>query len=518
MAAVLWTAAVAAAVSVTIWAVLVFARWWKLWKIINKIPGPPAYPLVGNALQFKPGAVAFFSQLMDWSLSYTRNNVPVFRLWLGVTPTVGLIQAETLEVLFSSSKHIEKSFVYDFLHPWLGTGLLTSKGDKWKTRRRLITPTFHFKILSDFLHEFNDQSEVMVRKLDEMAGTGEEFDVFPFITLCALDIICGTAMGKSLNAQENTDSDYVRAIYRISDLIQVRQKSPWYWSDPVYKSFGPGREFEETLRILHDFTRSVIKERSEQFQKQLESQSQEAFDIVEDPDKPVAIGGRKRLAFLDMLLYASVGETKLTMEDIQEEVDTFMFEGHDTTAAAANWAIFLIGSHPEVQRKVHEEMDRVMSDPGQKPTMDDLREMKYLECCIKEALRLYPSVPFFARTLSEDCIIGGYEVPKGVTAIVPTYNVHRDPNHWPDAEKFDPERFFPENSAGRHPYAYIPFSAGSRNCIGQRFALMEEKAILSSIFRHFRIETTQQRDDLKPLGELILRPESGVKIKLFRRE
>ncbi|XP_066264990.1 cytochrome P450 4V2-like isoform X1 [Branchiostoma lanceolatum] len=518
MAAVLWTAAVAAAVSVTIWAVLVFARWWKLWKIINKIPGPPAYPLVGNALQFKPGAVDFFHQASYLIIAPWQLVSPVTRLWLGITPVAITCSPETAEVLFSSSKHIEKSFVYDFLHPWLGTGLLTSKGDKWKTRRRLITPTFHFKILSDFLHEFNDQSEVMVRKLDEMAGTGEEFDVFPFITLCALDIICGTAMGKSLNAQENTDSDYVRAIYRISDLIQVRQKSPWYWSDPVYKSFGPGREFEETLRILHDFTRSVIKERSEQFQKQLESQSQEAFDIVEDPDKPVAIGGRKRLAFLDMLLYASVGETKLTMEDIQEEVDTFMFEGHDTTAAAANWAIFLIGSHPEVQRKVHEEMDRVMSDPGQKPTMDDLREMKYLECCIKEALRLYPSVPFFARTLSEDCIIGGYEVPKGVTAIVPTYNVHRDPNHWPDAEKFDPERFFPENSAGRHPYAYIPFSAGSRNCIGQRFALMEEKAILSSIFRHFRIETTQQRDDLKPLGELILRPESGVKIKLFRRE
>ncbi|XP_078582430.1 cytochrome P450 4V2-like isoform X3 [Branchiostoma floridae x Branchiostoma japonicum] len=518
MAAVLWTAAVAVAVSVTIWAIFAFARWWKLWTIINKIPGPPAYPLVGNALEFKPGAVAFFSQLTNWAQAYLHDNAAMFRLWIGPQATIGLLQVETLQVLFSSSKHIEKSFVYDFLHPWLGTGLLTSAGDKWKTRRRLITPTFHFKILGDFLHEFNDQSEIMVRKLEEMAGTGEEFDVFPFITLCALDIICGTAMGQSLNAQENTDSDYVRAIYRISDLIQVRQKSPWYWSDPIYKGFGPGREFEETLRILHDFTRSVIKERSEQFQKQLESQSQDAFDIVEDPDKPIAIGGRKRLAFLDMLLYASVGETKLTNEDIQEEVDTFMFEGHDTTAAAANWAIFLIGSHPDVQRKVHEEMDRVMSDPDEKPTMDDLREMKYLECCIKEALRLYPSVPFFARTLSEDCVIGGYEVPKGVTAIVPTYNVHRDPNHWPDAEKFDPERFFPENCAGRHPYAYIPFSAGSRNCIGQRFALMEEKAILSSIFRRFHIETMQNREDLKPLGELILRPESGVRIKLFRRE
>ncbi|CAH1251097.1 CYP4V2 [Branchiostoma lanceolatum] len=518
MAAVLWTAAVAAAVSVTIWAVLAFARWWKLWKIINKIPGPPAYPLVGNALQFKTEPAAFFSQLTGWIQAYVNDDAPMMYLWLGPSPTVWLLQTESLEVLFSSSKHIEKSKLYEFVQPWLGTGLITSTGDKWRTRRRLITPTFHFKILSDFLHEINDQSEVMVRKLDNMARTGEEFDMFPFIALCALDIICGTAMGKSINAQENTDSDYVRAIHRVSELIQVRQKSPWYWSDVIYKSFGPGREFEETLRILHDFTRSVIKERSEQFQKQLESQSQDAFDIVEDPDKPVAIGGRKRLAFLDMLLYASVGEAKLTNEDIQEEVDNFMFAGHDTTAAAASFATFLIGSHPEVQKKVHEELDRVMSDPDHKPTMDDLREMKYLECCIKEALRLYPPGPFLGRTLSEDCVIGGYEVPKGVTAIIPTYNVHRNPKHWPDPERFDPERFTPENSVGRHPYTYIPFSAGHRNCIGQKFAMMEEKAILSSIFRHFRIEATQQRDDFKPLGEVILRPESGVKVKLFRRE
>ncbi|CAH1251095.1 CYP4V2 [Branchiostoma lanceolatum] len=446
------------------------------------------------------------------------DNAPLMYMWVGPSPTVWLLQTETFEVFFNSSKHITKSNFYDFFNPWFRNGLLISTGDKWRTRRRLITPTFHFKILSDFLHEFNDQSEVMVRKLDQMAGTGEEFDVFPFITLCALDIICGTAMGKSLNAQDNADSDYVRAIHRMTDLIQVRQKSPWYWSDLIFKSFGPGREFEETLRILHDFTRSVIEERSEQFQKQLESQSQDGFDIVEDPDKPVAIGGRKRLAFLDMLLYASVGETKLTNADIQEEVDVLMFAGHDTTASAATWAIFLIGSHPEVQRKVHEEMDRVMSDPDQKPTIDDLREMKYLECCIKESLRLYPSVPVFARTLSEDCVIGGHDVPKGVTAAISAHNVHRNPKHWPDAERFDPERFFPENSVGRHPYAYIPFSAGLRNCVGQKFALAEEKVLLSSIFRRFRVETTQQRDDLMPMGDVVLRPKNGVRVKLHRRE
>ncbi|XP_008336093.1 cytochrome P450 4V2-like [Cynoglossus semilaevis] len=149
---------------------------------------------------------------------------------------------------------------------------------------------------------------------------------------------------------------------------------------------------------------------------------------------------------------------------------------------------------------------------------DDLKKLKYLECVIKEALRLFPSVPFFARTICEDCHIKGFKIPKGANAIIVTYALHRDPRYFPEPEEFRPERFLPENSVGRPPYAYIPFSAGLRNCIGQRFALMEEKVVLSSILRKFTIQSLQTREELQPIGELILRPEKGILIKLERRE
>ncbi|CAJ0968908.1 unnamed protein product [Ranitomeya imitator] len=149
--------------------------------------------------------------------------------------------------------------------------------------------------------------------------------------------------------------------------------------------------------------------------------------------------------------------------------------------------------------------------------MEDLKNLRYLEAVIKEALRLFPSVPFYARTICEDCTIRGFKVPKGVNVLIVPYALHRDPEYFPEPEEFRPQRFFPEATNGRNPYAYIPFSAGLRNCIGQRFALMEEKVVLSTILRNFWIETNQKRDELGLVGELILRPQEGIWIQLKDR-
>lgn len=149
--------------------------------------------------------------------------------------------------------------------------------------------------------------------------------------------------------------------------------------------------------------------------------------------------------------------------------------------------------------------------------MKELNDMKYLECCIKEALRLFPSVPMMARQLNEDVQVGEYLLPRGTTAMICTYMLHRDPEVYKNPEAYDPERFLPENTKGRHPYAYIPFSAGPRNCIGQKFAILEEKIILSSIFRKYIVQTCDRREDLTILCEQILRPKNGVRVRLTSR-
>lgn len=217
-----------------------------------------------------------------------------------------------------------------------------------------------------------------------------------------------------------------------------------------------------------------------------------------------------------------------------------MFEGHDTTSAAISWTLFLLGSSPEYQERVVEELDSIFGDDTETPaTMKNLLDMRYLECCIKDALRLFPSVPMMARMVGEDvtiskskrkipnfslpayntlCFQGGKLVPAGTQAIIMTYALHRNPRVFPKPEQFNPDNFLPENCAGRHPFAYIPFSAGPRNCIGQKFAILEEKAVISTVLRKYKIEAVDRREDLTLLGELILRPKDGLRVKITPRK
>lgn len=476
---------------------------YQTWRLFNKLPGPPAIPLLGNAHQFERDPVAFFKQVKQWGKDYEEDGC--IRLWLGPLPVVAAFNAKDAEILLSSNKHITKGFVYSFLMEWLGTGLLTSTGQKWFRRRKMLTPTFHFRILADFVEIFNDQSAILMEKLQTHAD-GQPFDIFPEITLCVLDIICETAMGKTIDAQRNGNSDYVKAVTRMSDLIQERQKSPWLWPNMLYRQLAKGKEYKRCLDILQGLTKSVIKERHEE--RQSDSSSSHDNDLKRKT---------KRMAFLDLLLTMHDEDSSFGFEDIQEEVDTFMFEGHDTTAAASSWALYLIGLHPEVQKRVHEELDQVFESVHEPATMDKLSQLTYLGTVLKEALRIYPSVPFIARTLHEDCVIHGITFPKGSEAVLLIYHLHRDPKVFPDPERFDPDRFNAANSLKRHPYAYVPFSAGPRNCIGQKFAQLEEKVLVSTILRRFAVESTTPREEMNELSELILRPELGVHVKLTTR-
>lgn len=183
-----------------------------------------------------------------------------------------------------------------------------------------------------------------------------------------------------------------------------------------------------------------------------------------------------------------------------------------------NFTCFLIASHPDVQRKLHDELDRVFADdPTRSCTKQDLDELEYLECVIKESLRLLPSVPFIAREIQQDFVYKNHRLVKGTTAVLFIYFIHRDPEQFPNPNQFNPDRFLSENEPKHLPYAYIPFSAGSRNCIGQRFALLEEKLVLSSILRQYRLKTRQTLDDLHLSFEIILRANQSTRIELEKR-
>ncbi|XP_058443126.1 cytochrome P450 4c3-like [Malaya genurostris] len=438
------------------------------------------------------------------------------RVWNGPIPYVLISKASAIEPILSNPKLVEKSADYEFLKPWLGNGLLTSPASVWHPRRKALTPAFHFKILSDFLHIFHRQSLVFLDKLEEQLNNTEGFNIVPMATLCALDIFCETAMGCSVHAQNNSDSEYVRAHKQIGKIIRNRLQKVWMQPDFIFKRTDEYRKHQECLSVLHEFSDRVVRERKAELVKR--RQNQDSSD--RNNNTPIEDDGsrKKQLAFLDLLIEGSLDGNGLSDLAIREEVDTFVIGGHDTTAAALSWILLLLGSHQEIQDRVFNEIDQIMGgDRDRIPTMQELSEMKFLECCIKETLRLYPSIPLIARRLPEDVQIDDYTIPAGTNALIVVYQLHRDPTVFSNPDKFDPDNFLPENCNGRHPYAYIPFSAGPRNCIGQKFAILEEKTVISTVLRKFRIEAVERREDVKLLGDLVLRPRDGLKIKISRR-
>ncbi|XP_069674758.1 cytochrome P450 4C1-like [Periplaneta americana] len=475
-------------------------------KKIEMIPGPKPMPLFGNILLFNVPA----HQLLNVLLRLHKEYSSTFRIWVMGFPEVFITDPDDIEIILSSRSHITKSLDYNLLQPWLGTGLLTSSGDKWQSHRKILTPAFHFKILEEYVQVFNSNSRVLIQKLQE--NVGKPFvDISSYVTMCTLDIICETAMGITVNAQTGGQTDYIKAVKRMSELVVHRQTAPWLHRRSVFKLTPSGREQGRVLKKLHGFTEQVIKERRAEYRAGINR-----FSVVNNGSYENS-GKRKHMTFLDLLIEVSEKEGLLSDTDIREEVDTFMFEGHDTTSAAISWALFTLGSHPEIQENVIRELGEIFGDSEREATYEDLQKMKYMEQVIKEALRLYPSVPGICRKLDVDVKLKNYMIPAGTSTPIIPYIIHRNPEIFPNPEEFNPDHFLPEVAQTRHPFAYIPFSAGPRNCIGQRFALLEEKAVLASVLRKFKIQSLDRRESIDLMLQLILRPKHGIRVKLTPR-
>uniref|UniRef100_T1PFX1 Cytochrome P450 n=1 Tax=Musca domestica TaxID=7370 RepID=T1PFX1_MUSDO len=455
------------------------------------IPGPTISELIENV---KKG------QILSWFKELRQKHGSTFRIWFGKDLMVFFTDPEDIKQLLGNNNLLYKSSNYKIVTPWLGNGLLTNGGESWHTRRKFLTPAFHFRILSEFKEPMEENCRILMRRLDEKIEDGE-FDIYPYITLFALDVICETAMGIKKNAQMQSESEYVKAVQQICHILHKRSFSFWQRNNIFFKFTQDGRKRDACLKILHDETHRVIKLR----RKMLEDSK--ITSMLEAEKSCDSFGQKKRFAFLDMLLISQMEGVPLTDREIREEVDTFMFEGHDTTSSAIGFAIYLLSQHSEVQQEAFEEC--MILEGNEK------ENMPYLEAVIKETLRLYPSVPTYARYITEDLQVGKLTLPKGSNISIMTYLTQRDERYFPEPEKFDPQRFLQKDKE-QHPFSFVAFSAGPRNCIGQKFAMLELKCSLSYLLRNFEFLPVK---DFKPnaLPELVTKSGNGIKIRIKSR-
>nr|AAT38513.1 ubiquitous cytochrome P450 [Phyllopertha diversa] len=470
-------------------------------KYLHKIPGPKRLPLTGNALDI-PSTLTMLPVLMDYYKQFRTN----FKIYIGAQPYLFLTEPKDLEFVMIRRLYWRNPIYTSSSQRWLGFGLLTSGGNQWRKHRKIITPAFHFQILEEFIEVFNSQADVLVKKLKEESKKGT-IDIYPFIARCTLDIICETAMGTSVNAQDDYDSEYVKCVNILLEIAMLRSFSPILRS-VLYPFTSMCRRENSALKVVHDYTKSVIASRKQQFLS-------DADRNVESSD---SLGRKRRRAFLDVLLEYSKTDPSFTEDHIREEVDTFMFEGHDTTATSITFALQAIARHPEIQKKVYEELQTVFADdPNRKATYRDLQEMKYLEMVIKESLRIYTTVPLLGRRIEKDVEWNGMTLPKGLMITMFVYCAQNSDSTFKDPAVFDPGRFNAENSKGRHPYAYVPFSAGARNCIGQKFAMFEMKATMSSILRNLELLPPVPDHKIALKNDGVLKSDNGVLIRLKMR-
>ncbi|XP_073836351.1 cytochrome P450 4d8-like isoform X1 [Musca autumnalis] len=420
------------------------------------------------------------------------------------------IDTKLNEQLLVSPVHIAKHRNYEILKSWLGTGLLLSDKRKWHHRRKLLTPAFHFKILEDVLDVYDRQSTIALECLAVKADGKTAFDVYPFMCLFALDVIAEAAMGTKVNAQLDKNMPYTSAVREMTAMMAWRFLRIHIQNEITFTLFYPLKKLRQMklISIMHKFTRNVIEKRRQELENMLESN--------EESD----VGSKKRMALLDLLLRATIDGQPLSDEDIREEVDTFMFEGHDTTTSALSFTLYLLARHPQVQNKLLAEIRNVYpNEQHQKFTLMNLNELKYMECVIKEVLRLYPSVPIIAREIVEDfkyehSKLGSGVIPAGTEFMVSLYGMMRNPNRFPDPLEFRPERH--QELDSNSSFTFVPFSAGPRNCIGQKFAMYEMKVILVKILH--RYELLPMGEDIAPIMNIVMRSDTGMQLGMKERK
>ncbi|KAK3084660.1 hypothetical protein FSP39_017089 [Pinctada imbricata] len=472
--------AVATLVAYVIWKlILTVIRYRKYCEISRKIVLLGDYHPIWGSLHLFSTVTEYFDVVKKF---IDEQRPKTYQGWvLFLYPNITVCHPDTARILLKSSEPKTKYHAggaYRMIMPWLGDGLLLSDGRKWERNRRMLTPAFHFDILRPYVKVYNEVTNIFLDNLSRDNKRDGNVEISNYVTLATLDTMLRCSLSYNGNIQQEGKSNpYVKAVIRLSTLVLYRSIRPWLYWDWAFYMTSTGREFTKLCHYVHDFADEIIRNRKDA--------------LRQDPSQL----NKRRLDFLDILVTAKDENGEgLSDLDIRAEVDTFLFEGHDTTASAISWAIYSLAKYPEHQQSIYEEVHSVLQD-RREVEWDDIPNFKKLSMFIKEVMRMHSTVPLISRWLTKPLVIDGVEIPAGFSIDISIHAINHHPDVWPDHMEFKPERFSEDAiTKDRDPFSYVPFSAGSR----------------------FRLDLVEGHKYVE-VPEVVMRSEFGIKVRLEER-
>ncbi|KAK7133481.1 hypothetical protein R3I94_015386 [Phoxinus phoxinus] len=457
----------------------------------DHLPGPPRDNfLLGHIPSFRR-AMKSKSLLHDSFLQWGEKYGPVYRMNSFHYVMIMVHCPEATKTIMMSPKYLKDPFVYKrlfnlFGKRFLGNGLITAVDhDTWYRQRRIMDPAFSSSYLRGSMGTFNEMSERLMDKLEEIAEMKTPAVMHDLVNCVTLDVICKVAFGVDLNFLMQTDSPFQNAVELCLKGMVLDIRDPFF------------RLFPKNWKIIQQ-----VKDAAELLRKTGHKWIQNRKTAVENgEDVPQDI--------LTQILRTADEEKVTNAKDDELMLDnfvTFFIAGQETTANQLSFAIMELGRHPEIYKRAKAEVDEVLGTKRD-ISYEDLGKFTYLSQVLKETLRLYPTAPGTNRWLHEDMVINGLRVPGGCSVAFSSYVSQRLEMFFKDPLKFDPERF--DVNAPKPYYCYYPFSLGPRICLGQVFSQMEAKVVLAKLLQRFEFSLVPgQSFSIKDTGTL--RPMSGV--------
>ncbi|KNC25918.1 putative cytochrome P450 313a4 [Lucilia cuprina] len=466
----------------------------KFYALMLKIPGPMGYPLIGMGIHLKRR-----EDILSTFNKETRKYGSVLFSWLGPYPFLVVSEPAIVQDILTSRYCINKGVIYDALDDGTGKGLFSLKDPEWNVHRKCLNSAFGHKVLLSFIPIFNVEMNKLLKTIDQMKSK-KSVNLMEILQEFTLDIATKTTMGKSVSQESNeSNTDLLSSYQCVLENMTEMCFSPWLRCNVLRRLLGIYEPYHGAKNKIRKFIRKLIDQQLSKVNNNADSGTKNIFIDL-------AIDLMRRGIF--------------SWQNVEDESNVIVFGAFETTANTIAYTLMLLAMFPMYQEKVFEELLSIFPDHGDfEVTYSNTQDMIYMDMVLNETMRVMTPVPIVSRQTSHEVrLSNGVILPNGVQIAIDIFHMHRRVDIWgPEAHLFNPYNFLPSNMEGKHPYAFIPFTKGIRNCIGWRYALLSTKVSLAKLLRNYSFTTEFKYEDLEFVEDITLKLKNIPLLSMHKR-